>query len=44
MMILLEMIENHQTMENTFNHCFIIDVKLATYRNDNYLKDPSTIT
>ena len=29
--------------KDVFNHFFVIDVKLATYRNDNFLSDPNTI-
>ena len=30
-------------VKKTFNHFFVIDVKLANYRNDNFLSDPNTI-
>ena len=31
-------------VKKAFNHCFVIDVKLANYRDDNCLSDPNTIT
>ena len=30
-------------VKNAFNHCFVIDVKPTTCRNDNCLSDPNTI-
>ena len=33
-----------ELVENIFNHFFLIDVKLATYKNGNCLSDPNTIT
>ena len=36
--------KNDRIGKECFNHCFVIDVKLATYRNENFLNDPSTIT
>ena len=33
-----------ELVENVYNHCFVIDVKLAICRNENYLNDPNTIT
>jgi len=32
-----------EMVKHVFNHCFVIDVKLATCKNDNFLSDPSTI-
>ena len=33
-----------ELLKSVFNHFFFIDVKLATFRNDNFLSDPNTIT
>ena len=32
-----------ELVKNVLNHCFVIDVKLATCRNDNCFSDPNTI-
>ena len=33
-----------ELVKNAFNNCFVIDVKLANYRDDNFLSDQSTIS
>ena len=32
-----------EIVKNILNHCFVIDIKLATCRNENCFRDPNTI-
>ena len=44
---MIEKIVDRRMMElvkKVFNHCSVIDVKLAIFQNDNCLHDPSTMT